>query len=320
MALFAVLLLTCVTLGAMSQDLSPTGAVTKLDITGEQGETISFPMQLSITLGDENGNGPQGNGGNFKNIFDQCKYLVGSSQIFFCRLNPVTKSSEVNVTYPKSCREILEAGNTKSGVYEIKPLLSNKPFAVLCDMETRGGGWTHIQKRFDGSQNFYLPWIDYKFGFGDLEREFWMGLENIYHMTASETSELLIEVTDTNNRIGYAQYTSFVIGPERNGYTLTELNGFSGDAGDSLSFHVGARFSTLDVDQDTKPNKSCAKEYESAWWFVSCLDSNLNGKYMNIVFDDKSHPLGLIWPSFTDSTANLAGSRMMIRAPTTRTT
>ncbi|CAG9833760.1 unnamed protein product [Diabrotica balteata] len=187
-------------------------------------------------------------------------------------------------------------------------------------METRGGGWTHIQNRFDGSQNFYLPWIDYKFGFGDLEREFWMGLENIYHTTASETSELLIEVTDTNNRIGYAQYTSFVIDPERNGYTLTELDGFSGDAGDSLSFHVGARFSTLDVDQDAKENKSCAIDYESGWWFANCLDSNLNGKYMNIVFDDTSHHLGLIWPSFTDSTENLAGSRMMIRAPTTRTT
>uniref|UniRef100_A0A6P7GQA1 Angiopoietin-4-like isoform X3 n=1 Tax=Diabrotica virgifera virgifera TaxID=50390 RepID=A0A6P7GQA1_DIAVI len=73
--------------------------------------------------------------------------------------------------------------NNKSGVYQIKPRTSSKPFAVLCDMETKGGGWTHIQKRFDGSQDFYLPWRDYKFGFGDLAGEFWLGLENIYHMT-----------------------------------------------------------------------------------------------------------------------------------------
>lgn len=47
-------------------------------------------------------------------------------------------------------------------------------------MKTAGGGWTHIQKRFDGSQDFFLEWRDYKFGFGNLEGEFWLGLQKIY--------------------------------------------------------------------------------------------------------------------------------------------
>uniref|UniRef100_A0A6P7G800 Microfibril-associated glycoprotein 4-like isoform X1 n=1 Tax=Diabrotica virgifera virgifera TaxID=50390 RepID=A0A6P7G800_DIAVI len=313
MTSFAGLLLICVILGVVYEGLSAENPVTKqLDITGEQGETINFPLQVSITLGDEDVS--KGNEGNLKNIFDQCKYLVGSSQIPFCRLNPATKSSEADKTYPKSCKEIMEGGINKSGVYEIKTLLSKSPFAVLCDMETRGGGWTHIQKRFDGSQNFYLPWRDYKFGFGDLEREFWIGLENIYHMTTSERSELLVELTNTNNSNGYAQYTSFVIGPEKDGYILKELRGYSGDAGDSLTSHVGSKFSTLDVDLDKRSEYSCAQKYGAAWWYNKCFDSNLNGKFMNIVFSEEPlPPYGLSWFTFSDPNENLAGSRMMIR-------
>uniref|UniRef100_A0A6P7F827 Angiopoietin-4-like n=1 Tax=Diabrotica virgifera virgifera TaxID=50390 RepID=A0A6P7F827_DIAVI len=122
---------------------------------------------------------------NTNNVFDQCKYLIGKSQIPFCRLNPEQPFSEAEHAYPSSCKEILKSGKNKSDVYIIKPKTSTKPFAVLCDMETRGGGWTHIQKRFDGSQDFYLPWRDYKFGFGDLKGEFWIGLESIYHMTGN---------------------------------------------------------------------------------------------------------------------------------------
>lgn len=50
-------------------------------------------------------------------------------------------------------------------------------------MVTKGGGWTVIQKRFDGSEDFFREWRDYKFGFGNLHREFWIGLENIYQLT-----------------------------------------------------------------------------------------------------------------------------------------
>lgn len=54
---------------------------------------------------------------------------------------------------------------------------------MFCDMTTDGGGWTYIQNRFDGSQDFFQDLQAYKMGFGNLAGEFWLGLENIYHLT-----------------------------------------------------------------------------------------------------------------------------------------
>lgn len=195
----------------------------------------------------------------------------------------------------KNCNVL---GNNISGIYEILPTHSKARFFVLCDMETWGGGWTHIQKRFDGSQDFTLPWRDYKFGFGDLEGEFWLGLQNIYLLSGNkdnwryldfrryitknvelsnrlkkkkshfiylfiyfilgfEPTELLVEIVDRDNVSAYAHYKSFAIGPEPGGYKLDRLAGFSGDAGDSLTYNLGQKFSTKDLDF----SENCVSKY-----------------------------------------------------------
>uniref|UniRef100_A0A6P7GP27 Microfibril-associated glycoprotein 4-like n=1 Tax=Diabrotica virgifera virgifera TaxID=50390 RepID=A0A6P7GP27_DIAVI len=72
-----------------------------------------------------------------------------------------------------------------TGIYEIRP--KGKSIQVLCDMETEGGGWTVLQKRFDGSEEFYRDWRDYKFGFGTLQGEFWLGLEHFNMITGNNS-------------------------------------------------------------------------------------------------------------------------------------
>lgn len=82
-----------------------------------------------------------------------------------------------------SCKELKEQGRDASGIYKIQPEHSSEPFMVFCDMETRGGGWTYIHNRVEGTQDFYLDWQNYKRGFGNLGGEFWLGLNYIHEIT-----------------------------------------------------------------------------------------------------------------------------------------
>ena len=98
-----------------------------------------------------------------------------------------------------NCKDALTQGQTTSGVYTIQP--DNQPaFRTYCDMETDDGGWTVFQCRMDGSANFYC---DYQQGFGNLNREFWLGLDKIHHLT-STLSELQVDMWDFEGNSAYA--------------------------------------------------------------------------------------------------------------------
>ncbi|KAJ8970588.1 hypothetical protein NQ314_001121 [Rhamnusium bicolor] len=204
------------------------------------------------------------------------------------------------------------AGNNKSGIYKIRPRASNKPFMVLCDLESRGGGWTHIQKRFDGSQDFFLNWRDYKFGFGDLDGEFWLGLEHIYLTIGFEVNELLVEITDRDNKQAYAHYKVFGIGSEADGYPLNSLSVFTGDAGDSLVQHLGMKFSTQDFDQDAHEG-NCAQMFAGGWWYKGCHVSNLNGKFINAVLPKAYKYQGIHWLTYRGHEYCHSKVRMLVR-------
>lgn len=84
---------------------------------------------------------------------------------------------------PRHCKEVQKRGYNQSDVYFIQPRTAPEPFLVHCDMETKGGGWTYVLNRFDGSQTFGLDWDNYKRGFGLLDGEFWLGLDYIHYLT-----------------------------------------------------------------------------------------------------------------------------------------
>ena len=92
-------------------------------------------------------------------------------------------------------------------------------------METDGGGWTVLLKRQDGSVDFYRNWNDYKSGFGNLEGEHWLGLENMYLLTnlSGVTSQLRVDLTDAEGNPGFAKYDQFSVGDEDSDYSLSVL-------------------------------------------------------------------------------------------------
>lgn len=77
----------------------------------------------------------------------------------------------------------------------------------------------------------------------------------------NEVHELLVELTDAENETRYAHYSAFSVASESEGFVLKVLGGYEGDAGDSLLYHGGRRFSTKDVDQDDWPEGSCAQSH-----------------------------------------------------------
>ena len=91
---------------------------------------------------------------------------------------------------------------------------------MFCDQTTAGGGWTVFQKRLDGSVNFYRGWADYKRGFGNLNGEFWLGLDKLHRLTKSK-NRLRVDLEDTAGKTVYAEYSMFAVTSERAKYQLS---------------------------------------------------------------------------------------------------
>ena len=88
-------------------------------------------------------------------------------------------------------------------------------------MTTSGGGWTVIQRRLDGSADFHRVWQDYKNGFGHLDGEFWLGLEQIRALTATKFNQLRIDLEDFSGNTRYAIYQNVSVADEAYKYRLS---------------------------------------------------------------------------------------------------
>ena len=126
----------------------------------------------------------------------------------------------------KNCAEIYKSGDTISGVYKIDPDGLGE-FEVFCDQKTAGGGWTVFQKRYSGAVDFYRGWNDYKRGFGNLNGEFWLGLDKIHRLTAA-SNKLRVDLEDIHGITAFAEYSSFSVASERAKYQLS-LGSYSGE-------------------------------------------------------------------------------------------
>nr|XP_030135414.3 tenascin-R isoform X2 [Taeniopygia guttata] len=189
---------------------------------------------------------------------------------------------------PQDCAQHLMNGDTLSGVYTISingDLSQRVP--VYCDMTTDGGGWIVFQRRQNGLTDFFRKWADYRVGFGNLEDEFWLGLDNIHKITSQGRYELRIDMRD-GQEAAYAYYDKFSIGDSRSLYKL-RIGDYNGTSGDSLTYHQGRPFSTKDRDNDVAVT-NCAMSYKGAWWYKNCHRTNLNGKY-----GESRHSQGINW-------------------------
>ncbi|KAL7740818.1 hypothetical protein ACLKA6_013669 [Drosophila palustris] len=212
-------------------------------------------------------------------------------------------SGQAKKSYLRNCNEA-----ESTGIHDILiPNFSSEPFIVACDAESRGGGWTIILRRLDGSVNFNRNWNAYKRGFGDLNGEFFLGLDKIHALTAERNQELLVLLEDKDGDEAFEKYDAFAIGDEEEKYILHKVGKASGTAGDSLGWHRGKKFSTFDRDNDIG-KENCAVVRTGGWWYGNCHQCKLTGTY-----DDNTEGMGINWIYFRDSTISLKAAVMMIR-------
>ncbi|KAM6899630.1 angiopoietin-2b [Xenentodon cancila] len=209
------------------------------------------------------------------------------------------------------CAEILRSGVKESGIYSIRLHNSTQDVKVFCDMKTRGGGWTVLQHRRNGSIDFNRGWKDYKMGFGEPSGEHWLGNDVIHKLTSSQEYSLHIQLKDREGNEAFSHYDRFYIDGEDKNYSL-HVNGFSGTAGRTSSLtHTESQFSTKDRDNDRCTCK-CAQLASGGWWFDACGPSNLNGIY----YPASSHVVrynGIKWYYWKGPNLMATMTTMMVR-------
>merc|ERR1712012_149188 len=118
----------------------------------------------------------------------------------------------------------------------------------------------------------------------------------------------LVSLEDADNNWRYAAYENFSVAGALENY-MAIFEGYSGTAGDSLSYHNGSNFSTFDADHD-RSGSSCAETYTGAWWYNSCYHSNLNGEYMNTGRSEDER--GIAWNSWHADYYSMKSSYMWV--------
>ena len=83
--------------------------------------------------------------------------------------------------------------------------------------------------------------------------------------------------------------------------------------GDSLTYHLGQKFSTRDQDNDASSEGSCAVWYKGAWWYRACYNSNLNGLYYHTGNYTSTSANGVVWAHWTGSWYSLRFTEMKVR-------
>ena len=85
-----------------------------------------------------------------------------------------------------------------------------------------------IQRRLDGSVDFYRGWVDYKRGFGNKNGEYWLGLDHIHAMTSQTKVRLRVDLEDFEGNTRYAEHDMFSVADEADKYRLS-IGNYSGE-------------------------------------------------------------------------------------------
>jgi len=211
------------------------------------------------------------------NMMEDLEYQQESTNKLMNIVTSLGQQMRGPVMQYKDCHDLWLAGHAESGVYSIVRGMEMQP--VFCNM-TLQGGWTVIQRRMDGTQDFDRDWIDYSKGFGSVYGEYWLGLETIRWLTHSRIYKVAFIFSDWSNTQRIVNYDQFLVYGQE--YVLS-VKGFSGnEKDDMISSSNGMPFRVRHQDRSTSinANAGCTATRRSGWWFPpDCGQANPNGPY-----------------------------------------
>ncbi|XP_064379571.1 fibrinogen-like protein 1-like protein [Dromaius novaehollandiae] len=183
-------------------------------------------------------------------------------------------------SWPKDCSEV--PAGSPSGIYIIQPAGLHH-LVVYCEMNVTNGGWTVIQRnRYNTEITWAESWSTYKYGFGDVQSDYWLGTEYIYQIAKQKVYQVKFVIQDATNATKFADYNLFSLEDVSQGYRL-RLGTYTGTAGDAMTstssstVHDNMKFSAKDQDQDTSTG-NCASSSGGGWWYSACYSVRLNVK------------------------------------------
>ena len=160
-------------------------------------------------------------------------------------------------------------------------MFSSAPPVIIAPGLEQKDGWIIIQRRVDASVSFERSWNEYVAGFGDVNGNFWLGLDAIHDLTTAQPMRLQIDVVPCNIPAISIPYQQIYVGDAASEYRLTITSDTPGDDTlyNSFNFHSGSKFSTYDNDNDAIGSLHCAAQNRAGWWFSACHRLHLNGVY-----------------------------------------
>ena len=152
-----------------------------------------------------------------------------------------------------------------------------------------------VQQKRDRFDAFNRPWAEFKAGFNDTRGNYWIGNDLLSQLTKKGHYKLRIDLQFKNLSWSYAEYSSFVVSSEAKKYRL-HVSGYSGNAGDALSYQDGMMFTTYDRDNDPWRSRkrwyknNCAVWARGGFWYNKCAWCVVNGVRHHFAWHTKKSP------------------------------
>ncbi|CAB1346120.1 unnamed protein product, partial [Coregonus sp. 'balchen'] len=202
-----------------------------------------------------------------------------------------------------------------SGVYVIQPAGVTSPF----------------KRRTGAEVLFNRKWAKYEQGFGNLQKDHWLGLSKVFALTKGGMglrSTMRVDLWDFEGGTAFAEYSDFRLGTENEAYYLN-VGAYRGNAGDAIRGNYtgidqnGFGFSTTDKDNDgcspcifgdIAENTCSFSEGGGGWWYSRCGSASLNGDW-HPAGEHNGWASGLHWETWKGPAPYSArASRMMIKS------